>query len=300
MWLTTLKVDRPTLDCAFTTVKTLTQIKKRDPVYKKLPQKPEDLLNDSVCTRFNRAGLLCGDCEEGHSPFVLSYNLSCVRCPDGHKNWWKFILARFVPLTFFYIFVVIFNINVTSSHLHGVVWFSQALSIPALIRLQMTALSHGSLPPLIALKTILVFYSFWNLDLLRSIIPDICLNVTTLQALALDYLIALYPFVLILLSYILIELHDRQYTIIVTIWKPFRKVLSIFRKSWDIRTSIIDSFATFLLLSYVKVLSVTADLLIPTEIYKVGSDKSQSEFILLLFIILEMNTFHMPSQQLFL
>ena len=249
--------------------------KNRDFVYKELPRKPEELLNNSACTHFHRAGILCGDCEEGYSPFVLSYNVSCVKCPDGHKNWWKFILAGFVPLTFFYFFVVIFNINVTTSRLHGVVLFSQALSMPAFIRVIMSALSHGSPHLLIATKTILVFYSFWNLDLLRSVIPDICLNVTTLQALALDYLLALYPFVLILLSYLLIKLHDRQYTVIVTVWKPFHKAISMFQKSWDIRTSIIDSFATFFLLSYVKVLSVTADLLIPTQIYELGTNRLQ-------------------------
>ena len=176
---------------------------------------------------------------------------------------------------FFYFFVIIFNMNVTSSGLHGVVWFSQALSMPALVRLIMSALIHGSPRLLMATKTFLVFFSFWNLDIFRSVIPDICLNVTTLQALALDYLLALYPFMLILLSYILIELHDQQYTVIVTMWKPFHKVLSIFRKSWDIRTSVIDSFATFFLLSYVKVLSVTADLLIPTNIHKPEASKSQ-------------------------
>ena len=249
--------------------------RKMDSIHKKLPQKPEALLNRSACTHFHRTGLLCGDCEEGYSPFVLSYNLSCVKCPDGHKNWWKFILAGFVPLTFFYFFVVIFNINVTTSRLHGVVWYSQVVSTPTLVRLMMSVLSHGSPHLRIATKTILVFYSFWNLDLFRSVIPDICLTVTTLQALALDYVIALYPFVLILLSYILIELHDRRFMIIVFMWKPFHKVLSVFRKSWDIRTSVIDSFATFFLLSYVKVLDVSADLLIPTTIYKLGSNKVQ-------------------------
>ena len=115
----------------------------------------------------------------------------------------------------------------------------------------------------------------WNLDLFRSILPDICLNVTTLQALALEYLIALYPFVLILISYFLIILYDKQASVIVTIWKPFNKVLTKFRKSWDIRTSVLDSFATFFLLSYIKVLSVTADILIPTQIFQLSSDKSK-------------------------
>ncbi len=51
-----------------------------------LPKRAEILLNSSICNDFNRADLLCGECEEGYSPFVLSYNLSCVKCPDGHKN----------------------------------------------------------------------------------------------------------------------------------------------------------------------------------------------------------------------
>ena len=103
-------------------------------VYHQLPKKTETLINRSACSYFHRKGLLCGDCEDGHSPFVLSYNLSCVECPDGHKNWWKFILVGFLPLTFFYFIALLFNTNVTSSHLHSVVWFSQALSMPAFIR----------------------------------------------------------------------------------------------------------------------------------------------------------------------
>jgi hypothetical protein len=72
-------------------------------VYEQLPANPEML---SVCEDFNRADVLCGDCKEGYSPLVLSYNFSRVKCPDGHKNWWKFILAGFVPLTFFYLFLI--------------------------------------------------------------------------------------------------------------------------------------------------------------------------------------------------
>ena len=241
----------------------------------KLPKNPEILINNSECKSFHRTGLLCGDCEEGYSPLVLSYNLSCVECPNGHKNWWKFILAGFVPLTAFYFFILVLNINVTSSHLRGVVWYSQFMSAPMFIRIVLLIARKEDMKHLALAKVILAFYSFWNLDLFRSILPNICLNVTTLQALALEYLIALYPFVLILISYFLIILHDRQAFFIVTIlWKPFNKVLTKFRKSWDVRTSVIDSFATFFLLSYMKILSVTADVLIPTQIFQHSSDKS--------------------------
>ena len=249
-------------------------INDNDAVHSWLPRNPETLINGSVCTNFHRTGLLCGDCEEEYSPLVLSYNLSCVKCPDGHKNWWKFVLVAYIPLTFFYFLVLMFNINVTSTRLHGVVWYSQALSMPALSRLIMSILNVSAPELLMPTKIIFIFYSFWNLDVLRSVLPDICLNVTTLQALALDYLVAFYPFLLIIISYFIINLHDRKCACVVTAWKPFRKVLTIFHKSYDVHTSVIDSFATFFLLSYVKVLSVTSDLLIPTQIYKLGSNIS--------------------------
>ena len=81
---------------------------------------------------------------------------------------------------------------------------------------------------------------------------------------------------LIVVSYILIGLHDRQYTVVVAMWKLFQQVLLIFRNSWNISTSVIDSFSSFFLLSYVKVLSVTADILIPTNVHELGAPKSQS------------------------
>ena len=245
-------------------------------VYHYLPKSPKMLINNSVCTYFHRTGLLCGDCEEGYSPFVLSYNLSCAKCPDSQTNWWHFILVGFGPLTIFYVFVVLFNINVTSSRLRGVVWFSQMGSIPAFVRFMLASLKMGNyLLQLKIAKVFFVFYSFWNLDVLRSVIPDTCLNVSTVQMITLDYLIALYPFALILLSCIIIKIYDQNLAFMKTALKPLKTVLEIFRRCLDIRTSVIDSFSTFFLLSYVKVLSVTGDLLIPTEIYQLGSNMSR-------------------------
>ena len=243
-------------------------------VYEVLPETSETLINKSICTDFNREGLLCGDCKEGYSPLILSYNLGCVKCPDGQKNWWKFILVGFTPLTFFYFFVVIFNINVTTSRLHGVVWFCQTLTVPALVRVMFLAVQSKYPNFLTVARVFTLFYNFWNLDLLRSAIPDICLNVTTLQSLALDYLIALYPFALGSFSYFVIKLYDSKVSFIVMLWRPFRALLANFRETMVIRTSVIDSFATFFLLSFIKICSVTGDLLVSTQIYRLGSNTS--------------------------
>ena len=251
-------------NCENTTHKSL-----HDEIYHSLPTSQEEL-NTFMCGRFNRTGILCGQCNGNHSPFVLSYNLSCVECPDGHSNWWKFVLAGFVPLTFFYLFVVMFNINVTSSRLHGVVLFSQGVSMPALARIMF--LAFVTRPHLLKVVKILsIFYSFWNLDFFRSLVPDICLNISTLDALAMDYAIAIYPLLLITLSYILIVLYDHDIGCIVCLWRPFHNLFGLFKRNWNVRTSVIDSFATFFLLSYVKILSVSSDLLIYTHTYSLNS-----------------------------
>ena len=71
--------------------------------------------------------------------------------------------------------------------------------MPALVRIIL--LTFVTQPDLLKLvKGILPFYSFWNLDCFRSLIPDICMNVSTLDTLAMDYAIAVYPLLLITLS----------------------------------------------------------------------------------------------------
>ena len=230
-------------------------------------------LNEFMCGRFHRTGISCGECKPGLHPYVLSYDLDCVPCSSAQNNWWKFAVYGLVPLTVFYFFVVFFNVNVTSSRLHGFILFSQALSTPALARMLFSATKHIRHLTIIV-KVIELFFSLWNLDPLRSILPDICLNVSTLQSLALDACFALYPLFLMLLSYLCIELHDHNRCCFVAIWKPFGRLFRLLREKWDIRTSVIDSFATFFLLSYVKVWSVSVDLMLFTPVYELNSNRT--------------------------
>lgn len=201
------------------------QMTMNDKVYHLLPMmNPAKDLNSAMCGRFNGTGVLCGKCNEGLYPFVLSYNFTCVECPDGHKNQWKFIPVGFVSLTFFYI-------NITSSHLRGVVLldYSQVFSVPQMARIIVLTIEYQH-KVLKAMKAVYPFYTFWNLDFFHSIIPDICLKVSTMEALALDYAVAVYPIILIIISYVLIELYDHNILCVVYLWKPFYWILSFFRR----------------------------------------------------------------------
>ena len=106
--------------------------------------------------------------------------------------------------------------------------------------------------------------------LFRSLPLNICLDLTTLQTLALDYAIAIYPLLLVLITYIVIELHARGCRLLVWLWRPFHRCCVHFTRIMDIQSSIIKAFATFLLLSYVKLLNATLDILLPAKLYHIN------------------------------
>ncbi len=106
-----------------------------------------------------------------------------------------------------------------------------------------------------------------NLYFLRTLMPPVCLNnISTLQVLTLDYAVAVYPLGLVVLTYMLIQLHARGCMPLVVLWLPFRRCHV---RSANANTTIIDVFASFLVPSYMKLLSVSTDLLMPTQIYTV-------------------------------
>ena len=239
-----------------------------DMLYHPLPHHVEDL-NSAMCGQFHRGGQLCGSCEEGYSPLVYSYDLQCFNCTDSHYNWVKYVTAAFVPLTIFYVIILWCRVSATSPQLYAFVNFSQNITFPANMRMVLTATANYPRIEILA-RIIAALYGFWNLDFFRTLIPHICLEMNTLQALALDYAIACYPLLLIVVSYVLIELHARNFRLLVCLWKPFRRFFIYFRKQWNIKTSIVEVFATFLFLSNVKFLSVSFDLLAPTEVRNIN------------------------------
>lgn len=234
-------------------------------VYKPLPLDVTQV-NNEMCGKLNRDGLQCAKCKHGYFPLVYSYDFHCINCTNSNYNWAKFVALAVIPSTLSFFVVIICKINALSPQLHGFVQISQAFGAAINIR---TIIFVDEGYSLTIAKLISLPYGFVNLDFFRPYMKNICVDLNTLQTLALDYIVAVYPLFLVILSYILIELHARNCRFILWIWKPFRQVFS---GNWDIHSSIIKTFATFLLLSYGKLLSVTFDLLIPSKLYNVSGE----------------------------
>ena len=242
-------------------------------LYTDLPRS-KSKLNDFMCgteAELHRTGTLCGKCQDGYHPLAYSYDMTCVQCPNGKSNWWKFALAAFLPLTIFCIIILFFKINVASSRFQGFVFYSQMISIPAFVRVLMLLGNYHSKSDTkaahIAFRSFAALYGIWNLDFFRSVKFGICLGTDTLQTLTLDLIVGVYPLLLMVVTYVLIGLYDRNFKPLVIIWKPFRRLFGLFRENWDLRTSTIDAFVTTLLLTNIKLQSVSFDLLTPVKIY---------------------------------
>ena len=115
-------------------------------------------------------------------------------------------------------------------------------------------------------------YAIWNLDFFRALIPGICLRLTTLQVLALDYLIAVYPMLLMVITYTLVELHGYGFRPVLLVWRPLHYFFVRFRREWNIQTSIVDAFVTFFILSTTKLFNISFHLLIPALLHNVNGD----------------------------
>ena len=66
--------------------------------------------------------------------------------------------------------------------------------------------------------------------------------------------------------------------------KPINACIRSFRKEWDVRNSLIGAFATLMLLSYVKILNVTASIVTPAYLYYMNGTHSS------LYVFNDINT----------
>ena len=192
-----------------------------------------------------------------------------------------------MPITIIFTVIVVFGFSVVSGPINSVIFFGQ-ITTSQLVDMG-TVMSflgaQGTFTFSERISTVVIngLYVFFNLHIFRSLIPPFCLtkNLTTTQNLALRYVTAFYPLVVIVFVYVCIRLHASNFRPVVYCWKPFLKCFLRFRRRVDPKTSVIDAFATFILLSYVRLTYATGVSLFPVHLYNgQGKKLSTSVFAL--------------------
>ena len=223
------------------------------------------LLNESMCGPLNREGPLCGKCKDGYGTALYSYTLVCSKCWGHGYGWVLYYFLELFPITVMYFLVVIFHIRATSSPLSALVFMSQIVVYTIRLNAPLHMYIENKITgiPYVALQVLLVMCGIWSLDFFRFVVPPFCVSssIKTVHALALEYLVAFYPILLILITHVCIKLHDNNCRPVIWLWKPFHRHFVHFRRRWDSKASIINAFTTFLLLSFSKILFVSFTLL---------------------------------------
>ena len=223
------------------------------------------------CQSHNRTGILCGTCKNGYYLLAYSFLLHCDRCSERKYQLLKYLATAFLPLSVFCFLILLFNINVHSSQLQGYVLLCQMLATSTLLRL-ILEVAHNTPSMLKSFKLFGSVYGIWNLDFFR-LYGNVgsCLPISTLAVTSLDLLIALYPLLFLSFAYYLVKIYDRNIKILEILWKPFSALRKLLQRQCDIKTSMIDSFSTFLFLSNIKLLNASYDILTPVKVYKLST-----------------------------
>ena len=230
-----------------------------DPGYIKLPDNISEL-NDYMCGPMNRKGFLCKDCVDGYGPSASSIGFKCSNCTDVWYGVPLYLLLELVPLTVFYFVILIFTIPITYAPMTCYIMFSQLLMFemiidqqPPIDKLVITQL-EGNKNVLFNLFVIL--YGIWSLELFNYLALPYCIseNFHLIHVAFLGYTSVAYQVLLIVVTWICIELHSRNLKLIVWLWRPFSDCFGKLRRKWDSKSDIIDVFSAFFLISYSRLI----------------------------------------------
>jgi hypothetical protein len=227
------------------------------------------------CTPLNREGLLCGKCKDGYGISVRLADSGCVKCSD-HPHGWTWLIFTQIPLqTLFFLIIFFFNISLTTPKLNG---FLLACQIGASTRIDqvlpqyLNAIGYHGLGKLST--AMFVFCKFWVLDFFTSVLPEACFHekMNMLQAVALWYLPAFYPFLFILGVFILVRITDCNFKLVSLLLAPCKTLKVKASKYINLQQSLIHTFSGVIILSYSKFTLVSYSLLFPTALYNASGD----------------------------
>ena len=219
-------------------------------------------LNDYLCGTMNRQGTVCSKCADGFGPAVMSVGseIQCSKCIDAWYGIPLYLFLELFPVTIFYLILLAFKINITSAPMTSYIMYSQMIVIA------WDRIYSGDIADLTGIlftmskqykfffKIVLSLYDIWNLRFFHYLMPSFCISsrLKPIHITFLGYISVFYPLCLIFLTWVCVELHDRNFRAIVLLWRPFHRCFVHLRRRWNTKNDIIDVFASFFLLAFSK------------------------------------------------
>ena len=219
-------------------------------------------LNHFICGSLNRdtGTPLCGRCTNSTGPSIYSAGSQCVSC--SAVNIVYYLLLQYLPTTILFLVIILFRISISSALMVHYVLFCSGIAIVLKSSAGMYANFHFATNYKIGVVNIgglfFTLNSIWTLDFFYFLSPPLCVSVHMEEMYIpfLDTVATLYPFVLLLLTYVGIELHAHGCKFVVCLWRPIHRTYVRFRRTWDPNASVVQAFATLFFLSYTKFIAL--------------------------------------------
>lgn len=241
--------------------------------FKSIPTDIEQL-NGGICGPVHRTGDLCGECLPGYAVAVNSAKFECIPCNTSYTQEFIGYLFAYMGLTYGPIFVLLlviifFNFKLASSATMGFILYAQMVGsgIFSLYPVISTGCQERKMQT--AYKTI---YGIFNLNSLASLMHPFCLSeyFGTLDVICLEYAIAGFPLIMIILISLTLRCTSR-----------FRcyKVGSSTDVHATPKNTLLHAFISFVLLSYTKFSLASTRTIVVSDLFdQTGETKQKRIF----------------------
>ena len=160
-----------------------------------------------------------------------------------------YILLQYGPTTLMFLLIITFRPNITAAPMINYVLFCNLTVFTGRFFQWNYTHTHTLL-----YKLSLTLGAVWSFDTLLFLAPPLCISqhMEEIYIPYLEFLATIYPFILLLLTYGLMQLHTRNFRPVVMLWGVLSRVFVQFYRAWNPRSSMIQAFASLFFLSYAK------------------------------------------------
>ena len=193
----------------------------------------------------------CLDCIDGFGVSLVSIGYMCSNCSNVWYGVPLYLIVELLPATLFYLLILFLDMHLTNAPMTCFVTKNQLFLFvmfktkPAPFDIVIPQIEHSTL-----FQIYLGLFGVWNLDFIHYIVPPFCMSsgLSQVNVTYFGYISAFYPFFLIILTWIFVELHDRSLLPTAWICRFFHKSsnqINIRFRSLDIRSGLIICFTSF-------------------------------------------------------
>ena len=237
-----------------------------------------DIVNNGEFTYMGRLNGACktSSCVPINSPFLV--------CTNRSTEWEYYHVYQHDLLLFFTIemllltllvsVLILLNIKLTNGSLNGYIFYCQILSISLTTIGYLFFHNNGDyFDDDVFIKIINIPQSMWNLNFL-NFVPYICISSTmgSLGAIAFWYVIAAYPFLLLLFLYGWITMYNKGFKCVVSITRPLHRALARFWRMTNIQPSFTHSISSIYVLCFTQFAATSLKLLHYTKWYSLTNE----------------------------